>query len=261
MVERFLELIEGKRLVAFTGSGASAESGIPTFRGKGGLWEKYDPAVYATLPQAFFTFIREPERIAGFIIESYKTFIAAEPNAVHHALAALEKQGRLCGVITQNIDNLHQFAGTQAIAELHGNVYRFFCRRCGWFETKTKEQVKELITELGSGPFSRSALKRKILAFQGKCRCGKRLVTSVIFFGQALPAQEFEKAASFVEEADVLLSIGTSGVVMPAAMVPLSARQKGCTIVEINPEPTELSYLADLRISEPASAFFSKLLD
>ncbi|MBN2120721.1 MAG: Sir2 family NAD-dependent protein deacetylase [Candidatus Omnitrophica bacterium] len=261
MVSEFLRLIKGRKIVAFTGSGASAESGIPTFRGKGGLWEKYDPQTYATLPYAFHTFLKHPEKIANFLVEAYETFLKAEPNATHYALAKLEEEGAVLGVITQNIDNLHQLAGTSQICELHGNTYRFFCRRCGYAHTKTKEEIRKFIDTVDRQGRHRKNLIKKILSFTGRCRCGKLLITSVIFFGQGLPQAELNKASFFLEQAEVFLCIGASGVVMPAASFPFYAKQKGCTIIEVNPESSELSYLADLRIQQPSSAFFSQVLE
>ena len=261
MIKEFLRLIEGKRVVAFTGSGASVESGIPTFRGKGGLWEKYDPKIYASLPLAFYTLLKSPQRIADFVIEAYETFLKAEPNATHYALAKLKKQDSLLGVITQNIDNLHQLAGIPEISELHGNVYRFFCRRCSSQYTKSKDQVRQFIEDLAKIRYSGKRLARKIISFMGRCDCGRRLVTSVIFFGQSLPKSELEKASFLIEQAEVLLCIGTSGVVFPAASFPLYAKEKGCTIIEVDPKPTELSYLADLKINQPSSLFFSQILE
>ncbi len=260
-VEEVIVLIKSKKVVAFTGAGASLESGIPTFRGRGGLWEKYDPRVYATLPFVFFTFLKNPDKISEFLIEFYEVLLRAEPNSTHYALAEFEKKGLLLGVITQNIDNLHQLAGTKNISELHGNAYKFRCRLCNRKKIKTKEEIRRFIDRLKRVKFRRRELIREILFFMGRCPCGARFIPSVVFFGQALPEEELVKAYDLIDKAEVFLSIGTSGVVYPAAGFPFYAKSRGCFLIEVNPENSEISGLADIKISDSANNFFSKILE
>ena len=261
MVEEFLKLVKGHKVVAFTGAGASAESGVPTFHGERGLWTKYDPAVFATIPDAFYTFLKDPQAIADFVVDFYETLLKANPNATHRALAYLEKTGVVKGVITQNIDNLHQFAGTENISELHGNSYRFVCRRCGYTRTKTKEEIRSTIPDFKKKNLSKKELIKHIFSFMGRCPCKKTLMSSVVFFGQGLPLAALEKAHQLINQAGVLLCIGTRGVVMPAASFPFYAKERGCKIIEINPEVSEISPIADLRIIQPAGLFFSSVLE
>ena len=261
MVEEFLRMVANKKVVAFTGAGASQESGIPTFRGKLGLWQKYDPSIYATLPYAFHTFLKNPEKIAGFLIDFYKTLLSSQPNSTHYALARLEEDGRLTGTITQNIDNLHQFAGTKRISELHGNSYKFVCRKCQREYLKDKQQIIKFIDDLTGVEYTRKQLRKKVLSFMGKCKCNKLLTTTVVFFGQGLPGIELQKAYRFIDEAEICLCIGTSGVVIPAASFPFYAKEKGCKVIEVNPEFSEISPIADLTINQPSSVFFSSVLD
>lgn len=261
MINQVLQLIRNHKTVAFTGAGASQESGIPTFRGTNGLWQKYDPQIYATLPQAFYTFLQDPHRMANFIIEFYRTLLNAQPNTTHYTLAKFEQAGLLCGVITQNIDNLHQFAGTRNIAELHGNAYKFFCRRCKAVYTKSRKAIEDFIDEIEKNNYPRKTLIKKVLSFLDRCSCQELLVTQVVFFGQALPEQEFARAYEFINSAEVFLCIGTSAIVYPASSLPLYAKERGCKIVEINPEPTNISSLASVTVRQPSSVFFSRFLE
>ncbi|RKY34357.1 MAG: NAD-dependent protein deacylase [Candidatus Omnitrophota bacterium] len=259
MVEKVAKLLREKKAVAFTGAGASLESGIPTFRGKGGLWEKYDPQIYATVPGILFTFLKSPDKISQFFVDFYEVLLKAKPNSTHYALAELERRGRLLGVITQNIDNLHQLAGSKIVSELHGNAYKFRCRVCNREKIKDKREVAEFLEEIKKS-HTRKDLIRRVLSFMGRCECGRRLIPSVVFFGQPLPEEELVKAYQLIDEAELLLIIGTSGVVYPAVNLPFQAKERGCQILEINPELTPLSSIADIRISQSASIFFSQLL-
>jgi len=261
MIQEVLKIITNNKTVVFTGSGVSAESGIPTFRGKAGLWEKYNPRIYATLPEFFHTLLEAPEKIAAFLIDFYEVLLKAEPNPAHYALAKLEEQGHVSGTITQNIDNLHQFSGSKNISELHGNSYRFVCRACPGQHTKTKKEIRGSLDKLTKDKFSKRELRDEIFSFMGRCSCGRRLVTSVVFFGQGLPDSQLSKAYNLVRSADVFLCIGTSGVVYPAAGFISQAKDKGAKIIEINPEHASISGICDIKITKPAGIFFSEFLE
>ncbi|MGE5197155.1 MAG: SIR2 family NAD-dependent protein deacylase, partial [Deltaproteobacteria bacterium] len=132
------------RVACFTGAGISAESGIPTFRGKGGLWEKYDPQKYA-YPQGLISVLRDsPGDFVNFVSEFYSLLFKAHPNPAHVVLATLEKENRITAVITQNVDNLHQQAGSRNVIELHGNAYRIKCAGCGRPITMEKDRAQEM---------------------------------------------------------------------------------------------------------------------
>jgi NAD-dependent deacetylase len=204
------------RIVALTGAGISAESGVPTFRGPGGLWRSYRPEDLAT-PAAF-------ERDPALVWEWYdwrRAVIArARPNPGHDALARLEARAQPFTLVTQNVDGLHQLAGNRNIIHLHGDIWTIRCTRCG---------------------AAREDRTVPLPAIPPRCACGALERPGVVWFGEALPAGAMERAAHEVAEADVVLVVGTSGVVWPAAgLVPLALRA-GIPVIEVNPEGTEFS--------------------
>jgi NAD-dependent deacetylase len=205
------------RVVALTGAGISVESGIPDFRSPGGLWSRYDPMEYATI-QAFR---RNPTKVWQLLLEMDRIITAARPNPAHFALAELEAQGRLVGVITQNVDNLHQAAGSKKVVEYHGNALRFVCDTC------------------------RGHHPREMLDFNETplyCLCGGLVRPDVVFFGEPIPRKAQEEADLLAASCDLLLIIGTSGEVAPANYLPLTAKDRGAVIVENNLEPTILTH-------------------
>jgi NAD-dependent deacetylase len=230
-----------RRIVAFTGAGISAESGIPTYRGEGGLWTEYDPDKYASIEY----FRREPSYYWRFFRDvRYRLLAAAEPNAGHLALAELERRGKLDGVITQNIDGLHRKAGSRRVIELHGNTRVIDCLSCGaeyGFET-VHEQVQ---TELPP-----------------RCRaCGGSLKPRVVFFGEALPAGAMGEATAAVAACDLLLVVGSTLRVQPAATLPLIARQVGARVVIVNVGPTALDEVADVCVDGKAGDVLPRLVE
>ena len=234
------EILSQGNVVALTGAGISEESGVPTFRGEGGIWNKYNPTVYANPVGLIFTFITRPHRVSNFITEIYETLLNAEPNAAHVALAELERMGILSAVITQNIDNLHQKAGSTNVIELHGNMLRFRCTKCGKRYVLNEQEIESLLRLLRSS--SRLALIKTLFP---KCNCGGRKRPDVVLFGESLPTDEIERAYTEISKCDALLIIGTSGVVYPAASLPYYAKQRDAKIIEINPEGTPFSTISD----------------
>ena len=211
-------LIRGARyLTAFTGAGISVESGIPPFRGPGGLWGKYDPR---TLELDYF--LAHPAEAWPVIREIfYDNFGKAKPNAAHLALARLEAKapgadgrGRLKVLITQNIDNLHYLAGSRNIVEFHGNSRRLLCLSCGERRDADPEILKVL---------------------PPRCRCGGILKPDFIFFGEGIPPEAHTRSLEAAAHTDVMLVVGSTGEVYPAALVPQRAREAGAKIIEINP--------------------------
>jgi NAD-dependent deacetylase len=218
-LQRAADLIRNARSgLALTGAGVSAESGIPTFRGEGGLWTKFDPIKVASIeyfmsdPGAYWKVSRERGAVA----------LAARPNPGHHALAALERSGHLVGVVTQNTDGLHQESGTRNVIELHGSGRTVECLDCGNREPRSEVQAR---LEVEMPP---------------RCRiCGGRfLKPTVVLFGEPLPKAAIRQALELARQADVMLVVGTSLVVYPAADIPLVAIQSGGQLVVINAEPT-----------------------
>lgn len=212
-----VEAVRGaRRVVALTGSGISAESGVPTFRdAQTGLWARYDPQELAT-PEAF---ARDPELVWRWYAWRRGLVERASPNAGHRALARLERCVPNFSLLTQNVDGLHQEAGSEGVVELHGNLRRSRCPLEG-------------VTVEADGTDHPPPL----------CpNCGSPLRPDVVWFGEALPAAGLEAASEAARSCDLLLSVGTSGLVYPAASLPYEALESGATVVEVNPEPTPLS--------------------
>jgi NAD-dependent deacetylase len=204
------------RLVALTGAGISVESGIPDFRSPGGLWERFNPMEYATI-QAFR---KNPAKVWQLLLEMDLTLTAARPNPAHYALAELEAKGKLMGVITQNVDNLHQAAGSKHVVEYHGNALRFVCDTCRGLHPRET-------LDFGHTPLY--------------CLCGGLVRPDVVFFGEPIPPAAQEEADRLAAACDLLLIIGTSGEVSPANYLPQTAKDHTAVIVENNLEHTILT--------------------
>ena len=215
MVNNAVETIKhASRVTAFTGAGISVESGIPPFRGENGLWSKYDPVF---LDINFFK--SNPLRSWNLIKEIFYDFFGnAKPNQAHVGLAELEKAGNLNAIITQNIDNLHQLAGSREAYEFHGNSRELVCMHC-----HKKYPVKEI--DLDELP--------------PICpHCSNILRPNFVFFGEPIPEPAQSKSFRESEIADVFLVIGTTGEIMPASVIPYQAKENGAVIIEINIEPS-----------------------
>ncbi len=225
-------LLTLKNCVALTGAGISAESGIPTFRSQDGLWEKFDPMVYASIE----VFHRDPSKywqIRGDFIRNYDTYA---PNAAHRALVELEQMGIVRQVITQNIDGLHRKAGSRKVIEIHGSLREITCLKCG--QRYLAPQIPQ-----GNPP---------------ACECGGVLKPNTVLFGEPLPPAALEAAYRESQTCRSMLVIGTSAVVYPAAHLPVMAKQKGAKLIEINPEHACAG--ADYIILEKAASAMTRLL-
>jgi NAD-dependent protein deacetylase/lipoamidase len=228
-VQRAAELLFGARHgVALTGAGVSAESGIPTFRGTGGLWSQYDPVKVASIDN----FLRDPSAYWTVAKERGPAVLAARPNPGHHALAGLENAGHLVALVTQNTDGLHQDAGSRHVIELHGSGRTVQCLDCGARETRAEVQA------------------RLDMEMPPRCRmCGGIfLKPTVVLFGEAMPIPAVEEAFALARAADVMLVVGSSLVVYPAAHVPLAAVEAGAALIVINAEPTPIDRFAEVVI-------------
>jgi NAD-dependent deacetylase len=211
------DILNSKKAIAFTGAGISVESGIPDFRGAQGLWQKYDPEDYAHI----HAFTSDPDRVWLMLKEMFALVMGAKPNPAHVGLAELERMGYLSSVITQNVDGLHQAAGSRNVIEFHGTHRTFSCLRCSSTIDGTTLKLEDLPPRCS--------------------RCSSLLKPDVVFFGEPIPWKA--QVASFQESksCDLILSIGTSAVVYPAASIPMTAKEKGAIVVEINREPTPLT--------------------
>jgi len=199
--------------IAVTGSGISAESGIPTFRDKGGIWEIYPPDQYATID----AYNANPKKVWAFWRELASTVGHCKPNPGHFALAELEAMGLLEAVITQNIDNLHQDAGNKRVIEYHGNGRYLYCPTCGHRDLLDVHACQE-------GP--------------PHCPCGNLMRPDVIMFGDPIPVDAMQQSAELAQRCQVMIVVGTSAQVYPAAYLPSMAKQNGAFIIEANIEDT-----------------------
>jgi NAD-dependent deacetylase len=229
------EIAHAGRLAVLTGAGISAESGVPTFRdAQTGLWAQFDPAELAT-PSAF---ANNPKRVWDWYAWRRALVARAEPNAGHRALAVIERHAADFVLITQNVDGLHQRAGSRRIVEVHGNIARVKCSREGVIvaDWRQDEQVP-------------------------RCPgCGSLLRPDVVWFEEALPPAALEAAEDAARRCAVLLVVGTSAEVYPAAALPMYAKASGATVVEINPNATPLSDRADYVLRGPAGAILPALV-
>ncbi len=216
------------RGLALTGAGISAESGIPTFRGEGGLWRKYDPVKVASIEY----FMADPSAYWSVSRERGGAALAARPNPGHRALAALEAAGRLTAVVTQNTDGLHQDSGSRDVIELHGSGRAVVCLDCGRREPRAEVQAR---LDVEMPPRCQS------------CGGGK-LKPTVVLFGEPLPQPEISRAFELARHADVMLVVGTSLVVYPAAEIPLAAVRAGARLIVVNAEPTPFDGIAEVVI-------------
>jgi NAD-dependent deacetylase len=238
MMDALAATLAGRgRAVVLTGSGVSAASGIPTFRGDDGLWTRYDPMEYGTI----HAFRRDPERVWEMLWELDRVLDRADPNPAHHALAALEHEGAIDAVVTQNVDGLHQAAGSRTVVELHGSRLRLRCLTCG-----AERSRDEVVTELEPDEVPRCS------------RCGEVLKPDVVLFGEDLPHGAMTRAEELIGDCDDLVIVGTSAEVEPAAGLPRLARARGAHVWEIDPEPEQPT---DRRIALPAEEALPTVLE
>jgi NAD-dependent protein deacetylase/lipoamidase len=224
-IQRAAELLaNARRGVAMTGAGVSAESGIPTFRGEGGLWTKYDPVKVSSID----SFLADPASYWQVSKDRGRVALAAKPNPGHVALAAMEAAEHLAVIVTQNTDGLHQDSGSKHVIELHGSGRTVECLECGRREPRSEVQA------------------RLDVEMPPRCRsCGSAVLKpTVVLFGEPMPAAAIREAFELAGNADVMLVVGSSLVVYPAAEVPLVAIRAGVPMIVINAEPTPFDRLA-----------------
>eukprot|EP00250_Pteridium_aquilinum_P029903 c40309_g1_i1 orf=422-1198(-) len=234
-------IVSGHPIVAFTGAGISVESGIPDFRSPGGLWSKYDPSVYCN----FHVFQDRPELFWTMAAEMHNSMSNAHPNPAHVAMAELEQLSLLSCIITQNVDNLHQQAGSKLVYELHGNASTSTCMSC-----KQKFATDELMLQLQSNKGTKAP----------KCRvCDGLIKMDAVLFGEALPQYILENAMGAARKAKVLLVVGTSLTVSPANfVVDLCKRSKGKVLI-CDPNSTNAD-IADVMLCGPAGEVLPRLV-
>ncbi|OBJ58197.1 NAD-dependent deacylase [Mycobacterium sp. 1423905.2] len=229
------------RVAVLSGAGISAESGVPTFRDdKNGLWARFDPYELSSTQG----WERNPERVWGWYLWRHYLVGDVEPNAGHRAIADWQDQAEVT-VITQNVDDLHERAGSSPVHHLHGSLFAFRCARCGVAYTDPLPVMAEPAIEVDPPV----------------CRCGGLIRPDIVWFGEALPQGPWGCAVAATQAADVMVVVGTSAIVYPAAGLPELALAQGTTVIEVNPEPTPLTPSVTLSIRESASTALPGLLD
>ncbi|MGZ8739244.1 MAG: SIR2 family NAD-dependent protein deacylase [Gaiellaceae bacterium] len=231
---------ERQPCVVLTGAGISTESGIPDFRSPNGIWAKYDPMEYATIA----AFRRDPVKVWKFYALRFELLATAEPNAGHLALAELERRGLVAAVVTQNIDGLHERAGSHAVVEVHGSIRSASCLECG--ERVPLEEVVAALRDVPAPPCP---------------RCGAVLKPDVVMFGELLPADAIDRAIELAHQAGLLLVVGSSLEVHPVAALPGETVSAGGALGIVNRGPTPFDYLASVRIDGGAGETLSALAE
>lgn len=220
-----LHLQDYKKIVFFTGAGMSAECGVPTYRGRGGIWHQYNYEEYACQE----AFDLNPEKVLKFHELRRKSVLACQPHEGHSVISRIQSQHPHVYIVTQNIDGMHQRAGSDHVIELHGSLWRVRCKTHG------------ILEDMGEGYKSY------------RCEsCGQWLRPDIIWFGDMLNPGVVEEATDVIGSCDLFISIGTSGVVYPAAGYPIYAKKNGATCIEINPESNAMSDIYDYSIRESA---------
>ena len=227
------KLKKAKNIVFVTGAGMSQESGIPTFRGKDGLWRKYDPMTLATID----AFYQNPKLVWEWYDERRQNILSANPNPGHIAIAELEKYKQV-SVLTQNIDGLHQRAGSTSVYELHGSIITIKCTVCDF-----KDKITSSFSQLPP-----------------LCKCGNMLRPDVVWFGEALPQDIWQSAMEQASSCDAMIVVGTSLAVSPANLLPVYAKENGALMIEVNPDKTLMSEMMDLSLRSSAAKALPELL-
>lgn len=231
------KLRHAKSVAVLTGAGISAESGVPTFRGEEGIWKKFKPEELAN----FDAFIRNPDLVWEWYKHRKRIIATIQPNPGHYALAEMERHHEDFSIVTQNIDNLHRRAGSRKVYELHGNIERNYCVDCG------KRFTNDEIMRQENAP---------------RCTACNGLVRpDVVWFGELLPVDQWDLSVAVAERSEVFFSIGTSAIVYPAASLPTVAKRAGAYVVEINVEPTEISYRIDETIVGKSGEVLPQLVE
>lgn len=222
-------------VAVLTGAGISAESGVPTFRGDGGLWRSFGAEELAT-PKAFE---QDPKLVWEWYDWRRGIVARVEPNPGHIALAELEKRVPRFTLITQNVDGLHDRAGSSDPLKLHGDLWQVRCTRCGYRGVNRQVPLTEIPPH---------------------CECGALLRPDIVWFGESLPSAVLQSAWASAEQAELFLVVGTSALVQPAATLPLVAKRHGAYVIEVNPEHTPLSPSVDLSLFGPAGEILPQIL-
>jgi len=250
-------LLEHKNISAFTGAGISAESGIPTFRDPGGLWDQFDPDEFGTTGGIIQAALKKPSLIRNFLLQMLDIFEKARPNPGHHGLKSLEDLGLLKTIITQNIDHLHQEAGSSTVIEVHGSLFRGRCLNCGRRQQLNKAEL--LVRARQFLADEKNFEVGKLVELLPRCPvCNGISRPDVVMFGE--PVLQLAEAIAVAEQSDLMLVLGTSGVVYPAAALPCQAYEHNAKIIEINPTGNYYDSISECYIDSPAGAAMPKII-
>jgi NAD-dependent deacetylase len=232
------DIVASRKTIALTGAGISVESGIPDFRSAGGLWSKYDPEEYAHIN----AFRSNPAKVWQMIRDMMDLVLGAEPNPAHIALAELEKMGLLQAVITQNVDGLHQRGGSKEVVEFHGSNQWLVCLGCGHRQEAASLSLEDI---------------------PPRCpQCSSILKPDVVFFGEPIPWEAQNRSFEEARSCDLVLVIGTSALVYPAAGIPPLAKQNGAKVAEINMESTPLTgFISDYLIQGSTGTILPQIVE
>ncbi len=238
MIDEIVAVMKKSRsCVVLTGAGISAESGVPTFRGDDGLWNKFKPEELATMS----AFLSNPKLVWEWYNWRRQVIGEVSPNPGHYALREMEQWFDSFTLVTQNVDGLHRAAGSENILELHGNIYRNKCVECNY---RFEEEIDIDPDNIPTCP-----------------KCGGKIRPDVVWFGEMLDPHIINKAFEVSERAELFFSIGTSAIVHPAASLPFTAKRYGAVLVEINPEETPLSDIADYTVRAKSGEFLPQLME
>lgn len=230
-------LVRARHVIVFTGSGMSRESGIPTFRGREGLWNGVRPEDVAT-PEAF---AEDPKRVWTWYRQRILAHTKARPNPGHIALADMERYFHTFAISTQNVDGLHEDAGSTRVHHVHGSMRMVRCESCGH-----RQETDLAVLDRLPPPCP---------------QCDGLLRPDIVWFGEMLPEEPWLASLEAARNADVCLAVGSSHLVQPAALIPLAAKEAGAQIVEVNPEPSQLTPAADVHLAGPSGDVLPRLLD
>jgi NAD-dependent deacetylase len=243
-LERAAAALSAGGVVAFTGAGISADSGVPTFRDPGGLWDRFDPERFGRWEGLAAEAMAHPDRLADFLGELRASFGRARPNGAHRAIADLERAGLLTAVITQNVDGLHQEAGSLHVVEIHGSLHRRVCLVCGTEERVTRPEFLRGLARAIAG--LRTAFVPSLESILPRCHvCGGPTRPGFVAFGER--PLRFEEASARAATCSAMLVVGTAGEVEPAATLPRLARTAGAPVVHVGAGETLVEADVDLR--------------
>lgn len=251
-------LREARRVVVFTGAGVSAESGIPTFRDDSGLWQRYPPEQFACWDGLLRTALVQPRQVADFLVAVIEPIASAQPNPGHRAIAELERHVPVT-VITQNVDGLHQEAGSTTVREVHGSFFEVVTLSGRFVQLLSRRDLQDIVARVRSAQAGPLKLLRLGLALRPLIRLGPTSIQrpKIVLFGEAMAEPDWSNAQRDSDECDVMLVVGTSGLVWPAAMLPIDAKRRGARIIDIDPGEAGQG---DLWLRGPAAGVLPMLL-